>query len=84
MYEKSVAKKTLSDGSKGHRIQFEFSSEAYERLQRIKDKSGVSTYAELVRNSMRLYEWVIDQQQGGYKIGLIKDDRLVKEVEFIY
>ena len=75
---------TVTDGSERHRLQFEFSRDAYERLNRMKDEAHAASYAELVRNALRLYEWFIQQQNAGYEIGLIKDDKVVKEVKFVF
>ena len=69
--------------SEAKRIQFEFSAEALERLNRLKDQTDVASYAELVRDALRIYEWVIQQQGAGYDIGLVKDETLVKTVKFI-
>ena len=67
-----------------HRLQFEFSSDAYQRLQRIKDETHASSFAELIRNSLRLYEWIMQQEREGYGFGLVKDDKLVKEVKLVF
>lgn len=72
----------MSDHSK--RIQFEFPPDAVERLDRIKQQTNSSSYAELVRNALRVYEWMVDSQKKGFEIGLVKDDQLVKTVEFLY
>jgi hypothetical protein len=72
----------MSDHSK--RIQFEFPPDAVERLDRIKQETNSSTYAELVRNALRVYEWMVEAQKKGFEIGLVKDDQLVKTVEFLY
>lgn len=66
------------------RVQFEFAPDSFERLQRIKDTTGAPTYADVIRNAMRLYEWFITQQHAGYEIGLIKEDKLEKRVEFYF
>jgi predicted CopG family antitoxin len=66
------------------RIQFEFAPDAYQRLQKMKDETEASSYADVVRNALRLYEWFITQQKEGYEIGLIKDDRLVKAIKFYF
>lgn len=75
---------TAEPKSETRRIQFEFSPEAYERLQQIKAETGAQSYAELVRNALRLYEWVIQQERDGYKIGVTKENKLVREVEFLF
>ena len=43
------------------RVQFDFSSEALQRLDNIKQKTGAATRAETVRNALRLYEWFVNE-----------------------
>lgn len=70
------------EGSK--RIQFDFPPDAVERLDRIKKETHTASYAELIRNSLRVYEWLIETQKKGFDIGVVKDDQLIKTVEFLY
>jgi hypothetical protein len=72
----------MSDHSK--RIQFEFPPDAAERLDRIKQETNSASYAELVRNALRVYEWLIETQKKGFEIGVVKDDQLIRTVEFLY
>ena len=65
------------------RIQFEFSPEAVERLNEIKEMSQAGSYAELVRNALRVYEWAIKTERAGREIGEILDDRVVRVVKFL-
>jgi hypothetical protein len=70
---------------RGKRIQFEFPPDAVERLDRMKRDTNATSYAELVRNALRVYEWMTEaKQRDGYDIGLVKDDKLVKIVQFLY
>ena len=65
------------------RIQFEFSPDAFERLNRVKELSESSTYADLVRKAVQAYGWLIEQEKAGYKLALVKDDT-VQTVKFLY
>lgn len=69
----SVAKK---------RVQFDFSEEAYQRLERLRARTQKQSQAEVVRTSLRVYEWLLDQIEKGYTVQLAKDD-FVKEVELL-
>ena len=72
------------DGAlKKRRMQFEFSTEAFQRLQEMKDKTGASSYASLVRDALRVYEYVAEQQRRGYEIALRKEGEPLKVVEFL-
>jgi metal-responsive CopG/Arc/MetJ family transcriptional regulator len=43
------------------RVQFDFSSEALQRLDDMKTRTGAATRAEVVRNALRLYEWFVSE-----------------------
>ena len=43
------------------RVQFDFSHEALLRLDEVKEKTGATTRAEVVRNALRLYEWLVNE-----------------------
>jgi hypothetical protein len=66
------------------RIQFEFSPDAVERLDRIKRETNAGSYAELIRNAIRVYEWVIENERNGFELGVVKEDNLLKVVKFLY
>ncbi len=78
----AVASDTMVTG-RNHRLQFEFSPEAYSRLQDVKESVGASSYASLVRDALRVYEYVAEQQRRGYEIALRKEGEPLKLVEFI-
>lgn len=65
------------------RIQFEFTAEVLDRLEAMR-QTGRQSYAEVVRDGLRLLEWFVAQEQAGYEIGLVKDDVLVKVVKIIF
>jgi len=66
------------------RIQFEFSVEAMERLDALRAASKASSYAEVVRDAVRLYEWYVTQRDQGFEIGLLKDEQLVKVISIMF
>ena len=68
---------------KRHRLQLDFSPEAFERLLRIKEMSDASTNAEVVRNALRLYDWFLDQKDKGRRLQLL-EGKTVKEVEVLF
>lgn len=65
------------------RIQFEFSPEAHNRLNALKNQTNAASYAELVRNALRVYEWVLEQENEGNAIGVFRDGKPLKEVKFV-
>jgi hypothetical protein len=65
-----------------HRLQLDFSPEAYNRLLEVRRKSEARTNAEVVRNALRLYDWFLEQKHSNYRIQLVKDG-VLKEVEIV-
>lgn len=61
------------------RVQLELAASSMTRLSELKDKTEATSYAEVVKNSLRLYEDIIKKQDEGYTFLLKKDG---KEVEY--
>ena len=57
-----------------HRIQLDFSANAYKRLEGLVKESGLLTKAETIRNAIRLYEWALLRKDEGYELGSIKEN----------
>ena len=58
---------------RGKRIQFEFIPEAYERLNQLKDETGATSLAEVVRNALFVYDLLLKWKSAGYEILVHKD-----------
>ena len=43
------------------RVQFDFTPDALQRLDEIKEATGATTRAETIRNALRLYEWFVKE-----------------------
>jgi hypothetical protein len=54
------------------RVQFDVSSRSMERLKSLKDKIEAHSYAEVVKNSLRLYEALIAETEKGSQF-LVRD-----------
>ena len=65
-----------------HRIQFDFSDEAFERFNQIRDMSGAQSNAEVVRDALSIYKWVILQMKDNNVIKVIFPDGKEKIVKF--
>jgi Ribbon-helix-helix protein, copG family len=50
------------------RVQLELPESSMERLKALKDKTEAASYAEVIRNSLRLYEALIGEAEGGNKV----------------
>lgn len=47
------------------RVQFDLPEKSMERLQELKTKTEAASYAEVVKNALRLYEAVITEAEAG-------------------
>lgn len=48
-----------------NQIQLNFSGQAVGRLKLLKEKTEASSYAEIVKNALRIYEALIEENEGG-------------------
>lgn len=54
------------------RVQMELPEKSMQRLSDLKDKTEASSYAEVLKNALRLYESLIDEIEAG-KTLFVKD-----------
>jgi hypothetical protein len=66
------------------RIQFEFSADALERMERLKEKTHTRSYAELIRDALRAYEWMVDEKEAGNEVGAIRGKEIVNVVKLFF
>ncbi len=50
------------------RVQMEMPPRSFERLKLLQQKTEASSYAEVVRNALRLYEALVDEVESGNRI----------------
>jgi len=65
------------DARHKERLQFDFSTEALQRLDDIKEKTDATTRAEAVRNALRFYEWLVNEVDPESTIKIYKGGKLV-------
>ena len=56
------------------RVQFDFSPDAFIRLEELQAMTDASTKAEVVRNALKLYEWFIQQVNPRYTL-TVEDEK---------
>jgi hypothetical protein len=78
---KGEAKRTQNESK---RIQFEFSTDALERMERLKEKTRARSYAELIRDALRAYEWMVEEKEAGHEVGAIKGKEIVNVVKLLF
>jgi hypothetical protein len=59
---------------KKNRVQLDFAPRSMERLTALKAKTEASSYAEVVKNALRLYEALIEESESGKQF-LVRDKK---------
>ncbi len=52
------------------RVQLEMPPQAMERLQRLKEKTEAASYAEVIRNALRVFEALVLEHEAGAEFSL--------------
>jgi hypothetical protein len=60
------------------RVQLDFAPEALERLDQLKELTGASTRAEIIRQALRLYEWFVIDIDPNDTLTVTNDDDKIK------
>jgi hypothetical protein len=61
------------------RVQLDLQEKSMDRLQGLKQRTEATSYAEVVKNALRLYEAVIDEHERGSIFLVQSPDKVVKE-----
>lgn len=73
-----TAKSAVNEGSDGkvqlRRVQLDLPPRAFERLTKLKLETEAATYAEVIRNALKLYDSVIEMHQSGNELMLKQRD----------
>lgn len=66
------------------RVNLGLSPKAYRRLEAIRERTDASSNAEVVRNALRLYDYVIEQTESGSMLCIkTQDDKIIECKLFI-
>lgn len=71
----------LKKAVKTTRVQLELAEKSYERLSSLKEKTEATSYAEVMKNALRLYESIIAQHEAGKRLCLRSADGQITEYE---
>ncbi len=52
------------------RVQLELPPQAMDRLQRLKERTEAASYAEIIRNALRLFEALVEEHEEGAEFSL--------------
>lgn len=64
----------------GKKVQVYFDERALEIINELKEASGSQSMAEVIRDALGLYNWVLKMHNQGYSIGTIQDGDAIQEV----
>jgi hypothetical protein len=61
----------VDDGERSTtRVQLEMPPQAMARLQKMKDRTEAASYAEVIRNALRVFEALVDEHEKGSEFSL--------------
>jgi predicted CopG family antitoxin len=66
---------------KVHRVQIDFSEEAYNQLLKLKEDDGTETVSSLIRNALGLYDWYLLEKKQGAEF-LVRKNGEVEKISF--
>ena len=64
----------MSDREKKTRVQFDFGPTAIARLDALKDKMETASYAEVLRNALKIYDWLVNEAGEEARVVVRKPD----------
>ena len=65
------------EGRSTTRVQLEMPPQAMDRLQRLKDRTEAASYAEVIRNALRLYEALVTEAEMGREFAIKSPDGVI-------
>ena len=70
---------SLAAGAK--RVQFDMAEPAWKELDRLVEETGASSRADVVRQSLRFYAWLVEQHKNGFDVHFLKKRDGEKDIE---
>lgn len=77
---RAAQRRRFVDGDEGRattRVQLEMPPQAMDRLQRLKDKTEAASYAEVIRNAIRVYEALVAEAEKGHEFAIKSPDGII-------
>jgi len=72
-----MARPSRDERKEVKRIQMDMPPKSVERLKRLQETTEAASYAEVVRNALRLYEAVIDEVEAGNELMIKRDGHVL-------
>ena len=67
--------------SKTTRVQIELPEKSMQRLRGLKEATEAASYAEVFRNAMMIYSWMLDLHENGSTVSITDKDGASRDVE---
>jgi hypothetical protein len=71
-----MARPLKVDKSEHKRVQMDLAPKSLDRLKRLQDITEAASYAEVVRNALRLYEALIAERELGAELQIVRDGKV--------
>ena len=71
-----MARPPRKNGKNSKRVQMDMPSKSLERLKRLQSITEAASYAEVMRNSLRLYEALINEVDKGHQLLIERDGKV--------
>jgi len=64
----------LASPEKKMRVQIDLAPQSYDRLKRLKEITEASSYTDVLKDALRLYEFILETDQKGAKLKIVDDE----------
>jgi len=64
----------MASPAKKMRVQVDLAPSSYDRLARLKEATEAASYTEVFKNALRLYEYIVETEQQGSELILVRED----------
>lgn len=61
------------------RLPLDLTSETYERLKKLQERTKKTSMAETIREALGIYEYVVSEQEQGNKVYLGKNEKKIQK-----
>jgi hypothetical protein len=70
-----------SEKEKATRVQMDLSPSSFERLNRLKEMVEAKTYTEVMKDALRLYEWIVQEESDGSDFLVKTKDGVLEKIK---
>lgn len=82
--DEKAGRESKSRPSEKTRVQFDFAPKAIEQLNEIKERTGAASYAEVVRNALKLYDGLLSEIDRGSEFLIKNKDGSIASIRLFF